>query len=204
MKPRHRFGVNVDVSGEMDGGAPTFNVPSSSYASPGSILVEGDASSASYFLAGAAITGGEVTVVGCGSKSVQGDVRFVDCLEEMGARVTWADDSITVTRDESTPLVGGEFDCLKIPDAAMTLAVVALFCEGSTTIRNVYSWRLKETERMKAIVAELTKLGAEVSASWGEGGATNEGPRKLLHIATREGVQQPNCHHSSPPPPPLF
>ena len=155
-----RFGVDVLTTGSPD--KPTFKVPSATYKSPGSILVEGDASSASYFLAGAAITGGSVTVIGCGSKSVQGDVRFVDCLESMGATVTWNDDSITVTRPSSTPLKGGDFDCLKIPDAAMTLAVVALFAEGTTTIRNVYSWRLKETERMKAIVCELGKLGAEV------------------------------------------
>jgi len=80
----------------------------------------------------------------------------------MGATVTWGTDDITVTRDPSTKLKGGVFDCLKIPDAAMTLAVVAMFAEGPTEIRNVYSWRLKETERMKAIVAECTKLGAKV------------------------------------------
>merc|ERR1712226_934319 len=82
--------------------------------------------------------------------------------EQMGATVTWDDASITVTRDPNTPLTGVDVDCGKIPDAAMTLAVVALFAQGPTTIRNVYSWRLKETERMKAIVAECTKLGATV------------------------------------------
>ncbi len=155
-----KFGVNVEVLGELDG-APSFYVAASEkYSSPGSILVEGDASSASYFLAGAAITGGTVTVRGCGSDSVQGDVAFANVLEQMGATVTWAPESITVTR--TGPLKGVDVDCGKIPDAAMTLAVVALFAEGPTTIRNVYSWRLKETERMKAIVAECTKLGATV------------------------------------------
>lgn len=157
-----KFGAHVEVEGAMDG-TPSFLVRGSeSYASPGSILVEGDASSASYFLAGAAITGGTVTVRGCGSDSVQGDVAFADVLGKMGATVTWTADSITVTRDPATRLRGVDVDCGAIPDAAMTLAVAALFADGPTTIRNVYSWRLKETERMKAIVAECTKLGATV------------------------------------------
>mmetsp|Transcript_24200 Transcript_24200/g.50718 ORF Transcript_24200/g.50718 Transcript_24200/m.50718 type:complete len:493 (-) Transcript_24200:219-1697(-) len=158
-----KFGVNVEVEGEMDGGTPSFVIGADEkYTSPKSILVEGDASSASYFLAGAAITGGTITVRGCGSESVQGDVAFADVLEQMGATVTWAPESITVTRDPDVKLKGVDVDCGKIPDAAMTLAVAALFCEGPMTIRNVYSWRLKETERMKAIVAECTKLGATV------------------------------------------
>ena len=158
-----KFGVTVKVEGDMDGGTPSFFIAATEhYTSPGTILVEGDASSASYFLAGAAITGGTVTVRGCGSESVQGDVAFANVLEQMGATVTWAPESITVSRDPSTRLRGVDVDCGKIPDAAMTLAVVALFADGPTTIRNVYSWRLKETERMKAIVAECTKLGAVV------------------------------------------
>jgi 3-phosphoshikimate 1-carboxyvinyltransferase len=158
----NKFGVDVLVEGKMNE-RPTFHIASNEkYKSPGSILVEGDASLASYFIAGAAITGGTVTVRGCGSESVQGDVAFADVMEKMGATVTWAPESITVTRDPSVKLKGVDVDCGKIPDAAMTLAVAALFAEGSTTIRNVYSWRLKETERMKAIVAECTKLGATV------------------------------------------
>jgi 3-phosphoshikimate 1-carboxyvinyltransferase len=157
-----KFGVHVKVEGDMEG-APSFHIAASEkYVTPGSILVEGDASSASYFIAGAAITGGTVTVRGCGSDSVQGDVAFAEVMEQMGATVTWAPESITVTRDPNTKLKGVDVDCGKIPDAAMTLAVAALFAEGPTTIRNVYSWRLKETERMQAIVAECTKLGATV------------------------------------------
>jgi 3-phosphoshikimate 1-carboxyvinyltransferase len=157
-----KFGVEVEINGDMDG-TPSFTIRAAqSYTSPGSILVEGDASSASYFIAGAAITGGTVTVRGCGSESVQGDVAFANVMEQMGATVKWAPESITVTRDPNKKLKGVDVDCGKIPDAAMTLAVVALFAEGPTTIRNVYSWRLKETERMKAIVAECTKLGAKV------------------------------------------
>jgi 3-phosphoshikimate 1-carboxyvinyltransferase len=157
-----KFGVNVEIEGDMDK-TPSFTIKASEkYKSPGEILVEGDASSASYFIAGAAITGGTVTVRGCGSESVQGDVAFANVMEEMGATITWAPESITVTRDPSVKLKGVDVDCGKIPDAAMTLAVAALFADGPTTIRNVYSWRLKETERMKAIVAECTKLGATV------------------------------------------
>lgn len=157
-----KFGVNVQIDGDMSG-TPSFHIPATEkYTSPSSILVEGDASSASYFIAGAAITGGTITVRGCGSESVQGDVAFANVMEKMGATVTWEAESITVTRDPSEKLKGVDVDCGEIPDAAMTLAVAALFADGPTTIRNVYSWRLKETERMKAIVAECTKLGATV------------------------------------------
>ena len=129
-----KFGVSVQISGDMDG-APSFLIGADEkYTSPGSILSEGGASSASYFLAGAAITGGTLTVRGCGSDSVQGDVAFANVMEQMGATVTWAPESITVTRDPSVRLKGVDVDCGKIPDAAMTLAVAALFAEGPTTI----------------------------------------------------------------------
>ena len=131
------------------------------YKAPSGIhYVEGDASSASYFLAAAAISGGPVTVRGCGTTSVQGDVRFAKVLEMMGAEVLWTDNSITCKG--SGKLKGVDVDCGDIPDAAMSLATTALFAEGPTAIRNVYNWRVKETERMKAIVTELRKLGAEV------------------------------------------
>lgn len=154
-----RFGVDVDVSSDYS----TFRIKrGQSYQSPGEIFVEGDASSASYFLAGGAITGGPVTVNGCGLDSIQGDVDFAKVLEQMGASVTWTPTSITVSRPKDRPLKGVDYDCGDIPDAAMSLATTALFAEGETAIRNVYNWRVKETERMKAIVTELTKLGAEV------------------------------------------
>jgi 3-phosphoshikimate 1-carboxyvinyltransferase len=164
-----QFGVTVEVD-SWESSTPTFitRKDQTTYKSPSYILVEGDASSASYFLAGAAITGGTVTVRGCGSSSVQGDVQFANVLEQMGCTVSWTTDSVTVTgppkgtKNEPPALKGIDVDCGKIPDAAMTLAVVALFANGPTTIRNVYSWRLKETERMKAIVNECTKLGATV------------------------------------------
>ena len=160
-----KFGAVVETEGA---GLERIKVPGGqTYASPEEVFVEGDASSASYFMAGAAITGGTVKVVGCGSESVQGDVRLAEVLEKMGARVEWGPNSITVTGGEpqgphGRRLRGITEDCNDIPDAAMTAAVAALFAEGPTRIENVYNWRLKETERMVAICTELRKLGAEV------------------------------------------
>lgn len=129
------------------------------YMSPGHWLVEGDASSASYFLAAAAIGGGTVTVTGIGRKAVQGDIYFADALEAMGATVTWTDESIAVTRNE---LHGVDRDYNAIPDAAMTIATTALFAQGPTVIRNIYNWRVKETDRLHAMATELRKVGATV------------------------------------------
>lgn len=154
-----RFGVTV----ELKDGLQHIYVPANQqYKSPGTAYVEGDASSASYFLAGATITGGTVTVEGCGSESLQGDVRFAKVMELMGAKVEWSPYSIKITGPPRGQLKSVDHNCNDIPDAAMTLAVAALFADGETAIRDVYNWRVKETERMKAIVAELTKLGATV------------------------------------------
>ena len=154
-----KFGVTVETNASYS----QFKIAApQTYSSPQEIFVEGDASSASYFMAGAAITGGPVTVHGCGSESVQGDVRFANVLEQMGANVEWGANSITVSREKGQRLKGVDVDCVDIPDAAMSLAPTALFAEGRTVIRNVYNWRVKETERMKAIVTELRKLGATV------------------------------------------
>eukprot|EP01025_Chloroclados_australasicus_P030416 TRINITY_DN3052_c0_g1_i1.p1 TRINITY_DN3052_c0_g1~~TRINITY_DN3052_c0_g1_i1.p1 ORF type:complete len:495 (+),score=51.17 TRINITY_DN3052_c0_g1_i1:56-1486(+) len=158
VKLMERFGVKVE---RVDGLKRMMIPAGQTYISPGEAYVEGDASSASYFLAGAAITGGTVTVEGCGSNSLQGDVRFAEVLGLMGAEVKWTENSVTVSGAGKT-LKGIDHDCNDIPDAAMTLAVAALFAEGRTAIRNVYNWRVKETERMKAIVTELRKLGATV------------------------------------------
>lgn len=129
------------------------------YTSPGDMMVEGDASSASYFLAAAAIAGGTVRVHGTGSASVQGDARFADTLEQMGATVRWGETWIEVSRGT---LQGIDVDLNHIPDAAMTIATTALFANGPTTIRNIYNWRVKETDRLAAMSAELRKLGAAV------------------------------------------
>ncbi|ECG1194862.1 3-phosphoshikimate 1-carboxyvinyltransferase [Salmonella bongori] len=129
------------------------------YQSPGRYLVEGDASSASYFLAAGAIKGGTVKVTGIGRKSMQGDIRFADVLEKMGATITWGDDFIACTRGELRAI---DMDMNHIPDAAMTIATTALFAEGTTTLRNIYNWRVKETDRLFAMATELRKVGAEV------------------------------------------
>ena len=146
------------------------------YKSPGTYLVEGDASSASYFLAAAAIKGGTVRVTGVGKKSLQGDTQFAHVLENMGAKVTWADDYIECSRGE---LNGIDMDMNHIPDAAMTIATTALFAKGSTTIRNIYNWRVKETDRLSAMATELRKVGAEVEE--GNDYITIIPPKSLTH-----------------------
>jgi 3-phosphoshikimate 1-carboxyvinyltransferase len=128
------------------------------YQSPGNYLIEGDASSASYFL-GAAAVAGNIKVSGLGRDSIQGDLAFVDVLEKMGARVKKLDQTIEVSKG---PLTAVDVDLNHIPDAAMTIAMLALFAKGTTCIRNIYNWRVKETDRMTAMQTELRKLGAKV------------------------------------------
>jgi 3-phosphoshikimate 1-carboxyvinyltransferase len=152
------FGVSVNHENFR-----LFHIPRQTYRSPGNIFVEGDASSASYFLAGAAITKGTVTVKGCGTDSLQGDARFVEVLEKMGAKVEWEPQQVKLTGNS---LNGIDVDMNKMPDAAMTLAVAALFASGPTAIRNIYNWRVKETERLQAVSTELRKLGAEVEEGY--------------------------------------
>jgi 3-phosphoshikimate 1-carboxyvinyltransferase len=149
------FGVTVDNQNYQQ-----FRIKGQqTYVSPGNYLVEGDASSASYFLAAAAIKGGTVRVTGIGKNSMQGDIRFADVLEKMGAKITWAEDFIECTRGS---LTGIDMDMNHIPDAAMTIATTALFAQGPTTLRNIYNWRVKETDRLAAMATELRKVGATV------------------------------------------
>jgi 3-phosphoshikimate 1-carboxyvinyltransferase len=153
-----RFGVNAEYSNWNH-----FILPENQlYRSPGKIIVEGDASSASYFLAAGAIGGGPVRVQGVGHNSLQGDIRFTQALEEMGATITLEDNWISSHTIPGEKLKAIDLDCNHIPDAAMTLAVTALFAKGVTTLRNIASWRLKETDRLAAMAKELHKLGAEV------------------------------------------
>ncbi|CCO44899.1 3-phosphoshikimate 1-carboxyvinyltransferase [Vibrio nigripulchritudo SOn1] len=150
-----QFGVKVENNNYQ-----SFVIPAGqSYRSPGDFLVEGDASSASYFLAAAAIKGGEIKVTGIGKNSIQGDIQFADALEKMGAEIEWGDDYVISRRGE---LKAVDLDFNHIPDAAMTIATAALFAEGTTAIRNVYNWRVKETDRLSAMATELRKVGAEV------------------------------------------
>jgi 3-phosphoshikimate 1-carboxyvinyltransferase len=150
-----RFGVEVSRTGWR-----YFDVPSGVYRSPGKISVEGDASSASYFLAAGVIGGGPLRVEGVGRDSIQGDVRFTEVLERVGAKVSFGDDWIEASG--GGPLKAFDLDLNHIPDAAMTAAVMALFADGRSTLRNIASWRVKETDRIAAMATELRKLGAQV------------------------------------------
>ena len=153
-----RFGVQVVREGWRQ-----FTVPAGcTYRSPGFAYVEGDASSASYFLALGAIGGGPIRVEGVGLDSIQGDVRFADTLAQMGARIEMGPNWIEASSPGTGKLRGIELDCNHIPDAAMTLATTALFAEGATKLTNIASWRVKETDRILAMVIELRKLGAVV------------------------------------------
>ena len=130
------------------------------YSSPGKIHVEGDASSASYFLAAGAIAGGPVRVEGVGANSIQGDVRFVEALEQMGAHISLGENWIEVSSNGVLKAIDADFN--HIPDAAMTIAVAALYADGPSVLRNIGSWRVKETDRLNAMAIELRKLGAIV------------------------------------------
>ena len=151
-----RFGIHVK---KIDW--KHFVIPgSSSYASPGEIFVEGDASSASYFLAAGALAG-DIEVKGIGRNSIQGDVKFAEALVLMGADINILEASIQIKKVAALQAIN--LDCNHIPDAAMTLAVLALFAKGTTKLLNIGSWRVKETDRIKAMATELRKLGAAVT-----------------------------------------
>ena len=151
-----RFGVTVQRNGWS-----SFTIPPGlQYQSPGTIHVEGDASSASYFLAAGAIAGGPVRVEGVGQFSIQGDVRFVEALQQMGAEITMGDNWIEAKSKGVLKAIDADFN--HIPDAAMTIAVAALYADGTSMLRNIGSWRVKETDRLAAMATELRKLGALV------------------------------------------
>lgn len=150
-----KFGVTAEHDNYQ-----SFKIPGKQrYTSPGEYLIEGDASSASYFFAAAAIKGGTVRVNGIGAESVQGDYDFLKVIEAMGAEVNAQAEWVEVTGQNLKAI---DMDLNHIPDAAMTIAAMALFAEGTTTIRNIYNWRVKETDRMHAMSTELQKLGAIV------------------------------------------
>ncbi|WP_025603057.1 3-phosphoshikimate 1-carboxyvinyltransferase [Burkholderia sp. WSM2230] len=160
IKLMARFGINVERNGWHQ-----FIVPAGQrYQSPGTIMVEGDASSASYFLAAGVLGGGPVKVEGVGRSSIQGDVGFADALIKMGANLQMGDDWIEVrgVGNDHGKLDPIDMDFNLIPDAAMTIAVAALFADGTTTLRNIASWRVKETDRIAAMATELRKVGAKV------------------------------------------
>lgn len=160
-----KFGVTVTRNGWQ-----SFTIPAhSAYTTPKSIMVEGDASSASYFLAAGAIAG-SVTVTGVGRNSIQGDIKFAEELQKLGVAISYHElnanlsshlESVSAQKP-SEKIKGFDLDCNHIPDAAMTLAILALFAEGTTTLRNIASWRVKETDRIAAMATELRKVGAIV------------------------------------------
>jgi 3-phosphoshikimate 1-carboxyvinyltransferase len=153
-----QFGVEVGREGWQ-----RFVIPGGkSYLSPGTIHVEGDASSASYFLAAGAIAGGPVRVEGVGRNSIQGDVAFAAALEKIGAKISMNDHWIEAQAPASGKLKAFDMDFNHIPDAAMTMAVAALFCAGPSRLTNIGSWRVKETDRITAMATELRKVGAMV------------------------------------------
>ena len=153
-----RFGISVQREGWQ-----RFIIPAGSrYQSPGQIHVEADASSASYFIAlGALAQGPGIRIEGVGADSIQGDIRFVEAAQAMGAAVQSGPNWLLVQRGQ-WPLKAVDLDCNHIPDAAMTLAVMALYAQGTTRLRNIASWRVKETDRIAAMACELRKLGATV------------------------------------------
>ncbi|MBW8829571.1 MAG: bifunctional 3-phosphoshikimate 1-carboxyvinyltransferase/cytidylate kinase [Burkholderiales bacterium] len=155
-----RFGIEVQRDGWE-----RFTIPQgSAYRSPGDIHVEGDASSASYFVALGAIaaTDSPIRIEGVGLDSIQGDIRFVEAARAMGANVSCGPGWLEVKRG-AWPLKAIDLDCNNIPDAAMTLAVMALYAKGTTRLTNIASWRVKETDRIAAMATELRKLGATVT-----------------------------------------
>lgn len=157
-----RFGVAVQRQGWQ-----RFVIPAGSrYRSPGSIHVEADASSASYFIAAATLSSSAngqkgLQIEGVGEQSIQGDIRFVEAARHMGAHIDSGPNWLRVSRG-AWPLKAIDLDCNHIPDAAMTLAVMALYADGPSTLRNIASWRVKETDRIAAMATELRKLGAQV------------------------------------------
>ena len=153
-----RFGVTVERDGWQ-----RFTIPAGSrYTSPGVLHVEADASSASYFIALGAIASKDgVRIQGVGAESIQGDIRFMDAAKQMGAWVESGPNWVKTCRG-AWPLKAIDLDCNQIPDAAMTLAVMALYADGPSTLRNIASWRVKETDRIAAMATEARKLGAHV------------------------------------------
>ncbi|MCE2858078.1 MAG: bifunctional 3-phosphoshikimate 1-carboxyvinyltransferase/cytidylate kinase [Comamonadaceae bacterium] len=154
-----RYGIQVQRDGWQ-----RFTIPAGShYSSPGEIHVEADASSASYFIALGALaaTDKAIHIQGVGASSIQGDIRFIDAAAQMGAHIESGPNWLEIKRG-AWPLKAIDLDCNHIPDAAMTLAVMALYADGPTTLRNIASWRVKETDRIAAMAREAHKLGAQV------------------------------------------
>ena len=155
VKLIEKFGATVTRNGYSE-----FTVDGTGYTSPGSYLIEGDATGATYFAAAAAI-GGELELYGLPEDSVQGDIRFLDVLSQMGTKIKKTENSVIIRKSK---LHGIDVDMNAMPDAAMTLVPMALYTDGPVTIRNIASWRVKETDRIEAMVKEMSKLGVKVES----------------------------------------
>jgi len=178
-----RYGIHVKRDGWQ-----RFTIPAGShFTSPGEIHVEADASSASYFIALGALAASDqaVRIQGVGASSIQGDIRFMEAAAQMGARIESGPNWLEIKRG-AWPLKAIDLDCNHIPDAAMTLAVMALYADGPTTLRNIASWRVKETDRIAAMAIESRKLGAQVE----------EGPDWLRIHPLPAGQWQAACIHT--------
>lgn len=188
-----QFGVTVQREGWQ-----RFVIPAGArYQSPGLVSVEADASSASYFIAAAGLAASAdapLRIEGVGADAIQGDIRFVEAAQSMGVRVVSGAQHLEVSRD-AWPLRAISLDCNHIPDAAMTLAVLALFAEGTTELRNIGSWRVKETDRIAAMQTELQKLGAEVTAGpdWIRITAPVAGAWRMASVATYDDHRMAMC-----------
>lgn len=182
-----RFGVTVEREGWQK-----FTIDAGQcYRSPGHIQVEGDASSASYFLAAGAICGGPVRVTGVGKNSIQGDVRFIDALKKMGAEVIIGDKFMEARSYGALKAIDADFNA--IPDAAMTIAIAALYADGTSVLRNIASWRVKETDRIEAMATELRKLGAQVETGADYLAITPPTQFKPASIATYDDHRMAMC-----------
>lgn len=189
-----RFGVNVQREGWH-----RFIVPASaSYVAPGDLAIEGDASSASYFMALGAIGGGPVRIQGVGSRSIQGDIAFADVLQRMGASVQWEAESVQVSGIQvanGERLKAFDEDFNLIPDAAMTAAALAMFADGPCMLRNIGSWRVKETDRIHAMHTELARLGAQAESGpdWLKVNPIAEGAWRDASIETYDDHRMAMC-----------
>ena len=189
-----QFGVQV-----LHDDGQRFVIPADSrYKSPGHVHIEGDASSASYFMAIGALGGGPVRIEGSGSSSIQGDIAFADVVEAMGATVVRESTAVTVSGAGvagGRKLVAFDLDFNLIPDAAMTAAAMALFADGPCTLRNIGSWRVKETDRIHAMHTELEKLGAQVESGpdWLRVFPIADGKWQRADIATYDDHRMAMC-----------
>lgn len=189
-----RFGVQVERDGWQ-----RFTIPAGQrYRSPGAYRIEGDASSASYFMALGAIGGGPVRIVGAGAESIQGDMAFAEVVRDMGATISMQADALEVSGIrvmQGERLRAFDRDFNLIPDAAMTAAALALYADGPCTLRNIGSWRVKETDRIAAMHAELAKLGAHVESGpdWLKVYPLQAGQWRGAEIATYDDHRMAMC-----------